>query len=547
MKSISKVSMFFLFTLTLATVQFWGTKAEAEPAFFTSDCAGCHGAPTVATCNGCHHHGNSSLKAATNKASYTPGETVTATLSGGTRTGWIRATLYDQNNTQLAVSSGNASGMGSSTTFPAALTAPAPTTAGTYTWKMGYYGNNDGAGHSEVIVNANSFTVVAAADTTVPVVGTFTIPATSGSLTVTVSVSASDNTAVTGYLLTESATAPAANAAGWSATAPAGYTFATAGSKVLYAWAKDAAGNVSISKSAGVTVTLPDAADTTKPTLTVSAIANGAYTNKITLNVSGNASDAGGIQSVTVNGQTITVNQDGSFSTALNLTVGANTIAIIATDKAGNQTINSRTVTYDINAPVLTVAAPADNSTTVQSFVTVNGTINETSTVTVTANNGTPQSATLNGTGFSATVNLAPGSNTIDIIATDLAGNTTSAKRTVTSDTISNLALAVTYPVQDITTSNSTLILKGKVTGITNTTTVRIIMDGKTYAPKVYYGAFRQQLTFTTAKLYAITVTATDASGNSSTVSRNVIYRPAKDDGHRDDDRDDDRKDDRED
>ncbi|HBG19760.1 MAG TPA: filamentous hemagglutinin, partial [Desulfobulbaceae bacterium] len=42
----------------------------------------------------------------------------------------------------------------------------------------------------------------------------------------------------------------------WSATAQTSYTFATAGSKMLYAWAKDAAGNFSASLSAPVTVTV---------------------------------------------------------------------------------------------------------------------------------------------------------------------------------------------------------------------------------------------------------------------------------------------------
>jgi hypothetical protein len=156
--------MLFFFAVMLAGFQFWGSEAQAQSSYFTSrGCTDCHGAPTVATCNGCHHHGNSNLKAATNKTSYAPGETVTATLSGGSRTGWIRAILYDQNNTQVAVSNGNASGMGGSTTFPAALTASAPATPGTYTWKMAYFGNQDGTGsgdvHSAVTVNTNSFTV----------------------------------------------------------------------------------------------------------------------------------------------------------------------------------------------------------------------------------------------------------------------------------------------------------------------------------------------------------------------------------------------------
>jgi hypothetical protein len=68
-------------------------------------------------------------------------------------------------------------------------------------------------------------------------------------------LTATDNVGVTGYLLTETSTKPATTAAGWAAAKPANYTFATAGTKTLYAWAKDAAGNVSASRSAGVTIT----------------------------------------------------------------------------------------------------------------------------------------------------------------------------------------------------------------------------------------------------------------------------------------------------
>ncbi|MBI1936260.1 VCBS repeat-containing protein [Candidatus Woesearchaeota archaeon] len=95
-------------------------------------------------------------------------------------------------------------------------------------------------------------------DTTPPIVTSFSIPSTSNSLTVPISLfTATDNVAVTGYLVTETATAPAASAAGWTASAPPSYTFSSAGAKTLYAWAKDAAGKVSASASRSVTITLP--------------------------------------------------------------------------------------------------------------------------------------------------------------------------------------------------------------------------------------------------------------------------------------------------
>jgi hypothetical protein len=100
----------------------------------------------------------------------------------------------------------------------------------------------------------NSHPVVS--DTIAPTITGFSIPATSASLTVSITTfTATDNIGVTGYLVTESATAPSASAAGWSPSAPSSYTFTTSGTKTPFAWARDAAGNVSSSLSATVIVT----------------------------------------------------------------------------------------------------------------------------------------------------------------------------------------------------------------------------------------------------------------------------------------------------
>lgn len=98
-------------------------------------------------------------------------------------------------------------------------------------------------------------TVNAVSDTSAPTVTSFTIPTIASTLQVTIILlEATDNVGVTGFMVTESSTAPKASDSGWSATAPASYTFATEGNKTLYAWAKDAAGNVSPSLSASVSV-----------------------------------------------------------------------------------------------------------------------------------------------------------------------------------------------------------------------------------------------------------------------------------------------------
>jgi hypothetical protein len=90
-----------------------------------------------------------------------------------------------------------------------------------------------------------------------PLVTTFSIPPTSSSLTVPITTfNASDNVGVTGYLATESSTAPLAIDPGWTSTTPASYAASSPGTHTLYAWARDAAGNVSASLSASVTITI---------------------------------------------------------------------------------------------------------------------------------------------------------------------------------------------------------------------------------------------------------------------------------------------------
>jgi hypothetical protein len=187
MNKFKRISLPFFLVAVVIAFPFLANKAFSQSSYYTSaGCSGCHPA-SPSTCNGCHGHGAypSSAKSsinvagATNKASYAPGETVSVTITGGYRTGWIRAVLYNQNAVEVARSTGTDSGMGSSATYPVTLSAPAPLTAGTYTWKVAWYGNvydksgaTFGAGwtpdannpdHGSEIVSTNSFTVAAAA------------------------------------------------------------------------------------------------------------------------------------------------------------------------------------------------------------------------------------------------------------------------------------------------------------------------------------------------------------------------------------------------
>jgi hypothetical protein len=134
------------------------------PGFFENACAGCHfSAP--ATCDGCHRHGPGGLSGSTDKGSYTPGETVTITMTGGSRGGWIRALLYDQDGNEIGLSSNGMAGDANSTYNSAGIvfTAPAPGAPGAYQWEVAYFGNiNSGSSagtHGEVRALTNSFDV----------------------------------------------------------------------------------------------------------------------------------------------------------------------------------------------------------------------------------------------------------------------------------------------------------------------------------------------------------------------------------------------------
>lgn len=120
------------------------------------------------------------------------------------------------------------------------------------------------------------------------------------------------------------------------------------GSHTISVKASDNDGNAAAAKTATFTV------DTVSPTLQITAPSNGLITNKKTVTVSGKTDDVSSKPvTVTVNGATVTVGTDGTFTKDVTLAEGANTITIVAKDKAGKTTTVTRKVTVDTSAPVI--------------------------------------------------------------------------------------------------------------------------------------------------------------------------------------------------
>ncbi len=278
----------------------------------------------------------------------------------------------------------------------------------------------------------------------------------------------------------------------------------------------DLAGNQSNPISVTFTV------DTIPPVLTVSTLSDGSYTNKEVLNISGTVRDNSGVASLDVNCAVVSVAGDGSFSQALLLKNPDNTVEVKAIDMAGNKAVDSRTIHFDQKAPNLTIDAPADNSKTAISPIEVKGSVDETSTVTSKLN-GIIQPVIMDGNRFSATVLPEPRWNTIEITATDLAGNTSSQKRSVLFDD-QRPSLAITEPSQDIRTNKSSMTISGKVSDPYSAVGLTVAMDGVILTPPVVNDIFSQIVIFTDEKLYPITITASNEIGTQTIAQRNIIF-----------------------
>lgn len=133
------------------------------------------------------------------------------------------------------------------------------------------------------------------------------------------------------------------------------------GSHTIKFDASDNDGNAATQKSVTFKV------DTVPPTLSITSPTDGLVTNKAALTVTGTTNDATSSPvTLTVklnsgSAESVTVNDDGSFSKSITLAEGTNTIVITATDGAGKTTSITRTVTLDTKAPTIVSVNIAPN------------------------------------------------------------------------------------------------------------------------------------------------------------------------------------------
>jgi hypothetical protein len=442
---------------------------------------------------------------------------LTVTVSGLTATDSIGITGYMITESATAPA---ASAVGWITTSPTTFTFTAEGSKTAYAWAKDAAGN--------VSASRSASVNITLPDIVAPTIGSFTMPVTFTSLTVPVSgLVATDTFGVTGYMITESAMTPAASAAGWSSTAPTSFNFTAAGAKSAYAWAKDAAGNVSTGRSASVTITLPDVAAPTLSSFTMPTTSA-----SLTVPISGIvATDTIGVTGymITESAMTPAASAAGwntSAPTSFTFTAeGSKTAYAWAKDAAGNVSA-SRSATVTITLP--DVAAPTLSSFTMPATSTsltvpVSGLVAaDTFGVTgyMITESATAPAATAAGWSATAPTSYtfsAEGAKTAYAWAKDAAGNVSAGR----SAYVSILLPDITAPVVSIPSPFSGAIVNGTISvtvGVSDNvavTKVEFYVNGNLKASNTSPPySFNWDSTAVTNGAYYLTAKAYDAAGN---------------------------------
>ena len=233
---------------------------------------------------------------------------------------------------------------------------------------------------------------------------------------------------------------------------------------------------------------------------------------------------------------------------------GTNTVQVRQIDAAGNfSAATSVTFTYDSTAPSMPIINTATSDDVINSAeraagVTITGTTQAGTTVTVNGN-----SATVTGTTWSYTFNAAAidaltilnstGSTELTIIATDLAGNTTTTKAWPKIDITAPSAPSITFVTDDTSPVTGTLSTSGSTNDTTPTIKVSLTNTGAVAGDTVqlYNGtaALGTATTLTSAHIsagfvdittstlsqatYNIHAKVVDAAGNTSSASTSFV------------------------
>lgn len=292
-----------------------------------------------------------------------------------------------------------------------------------------------------------------------------------------------------------------------------GFVTVSDGANTLVVEATDAAGNTaSVSRSFVVDLEAPEVVLISPRTDTV--------THSAEVRVQGFASDLNGVTGVTLQGDPLTLD-DGTFDTLASLTEGANLLPMAFTDGAGNVQQLLLEVEYR-PLPEIVITSPANFVGTTASEITVQGTVGP-GIVAVTVA-GLP--ATLTGNTFEVEIPLEEGRNAISAVATTADGQVGLASLAVLRDTTPP-RVTVESPGEGAEVDGDRLTVRGMVSdplGFSPPGGLGVTVNGLPAA--IAQGGYRVSDLVLVPGANTLTIVATDALGNQSTLSRQVVYTP---------------------
>ena len=197
------------------------------------------------------------------------------------------------------------------------------------------------------------------------------------------------------------------------------------------------------------------------PVLTITTCP--ATSDKKNVTIKGTVSDVNdykGDINVTINGDSV-YNSYGSWSKDVTLKEGENTFTIVATNSLGKSTTETRTISFGVGAPTLTIVTCPETSDNEK--ITIKGTVSD-----VNDNKG-DINVTVNGNvaynsygSWSKEVTLEEGINTITIVATNSLGKSTTEERKIKFSISAPEIQFINCPE---TTTKKELTVKGKIKG----------------------------------------------------------------------------------
>jgi len=264
----------------------------------------------------------------------------------------------------------------------------------------------------------------------------------------------------------------------------------------------DAAGNANTNEDTGLTIDNADPA-AVACTFTPSVANTGTSVSATCTGVETNGT-------VTINGTVCGTESGGSVTCSINAENITDTPSILGFDEAGNSATGTGTFDLDDDAPVVTIATPAEiNGATTEATYSVGGACETADgNVTVTITGATPGSQAVACTANAWTASfdttaIAEGAATIivDASQTDSAGNTGNATQATAKKDVTNPAVVITAP---------TKLDNGSITD----TTIQVTDAGGITAANVTVAGT------TTATTSAFSCTQTDANTVDCTIPK---------------------------